>query len=73
MVKCFVIAKYLMGSVIMLKLPMKIRVILGIAALLLFGFLALIHSNCYGELFTLLVLPGGYIFIWLNPELMRGD
>jgi len=57
----------------MLKLPMGIRIILGIIALLIFGFAALILSNLYGEICELLILPGAFIFTWLNPELMGGN
>ncbi len=56
----------------MLKLPMGIRIILGIVALLVFGFAALFLSNFYGEIFELLILPGAFIFTWLNPELTGG-
>lgn len=57
----------------MMKLPMTVRVLLGIAAVLVSMAVANAVSSTWGEASLFLVLPGAAVFIWLNPELMRGD
>ena len=59
----------------MLKLPMWVRVVLGGSAVLLFEILSLYLEYFAGwaEYGQLALLPGAGIFVYLNPELIRGD
>ena len=59
----------------MLKLPMWVRVGLGVAAILLFEILSLYLEYFAGwdEYGQLALIPGAAIFVYLNPELIRGD
>jgi len=51
----------------------RTRLILGIAAVLISVLLVWLLTDLLGEGALLLLLLGGGIFIWLNPELMRGE
>ena len=51
----------------------RTRLILGIAAVLVSILLVWGLTAVLGEMALLLVLLGGGIFIWLNPELMSGE
>ena len=51
----------------------RTRLILGIAAVLVSVLLVWGLSPVLGEGSLLLLLVGGGIFIWLNPELMGGE
>ena len=57
----------------MMKRPMWIRALVGIGALLFFLVLSILTQSVLGEYSLFLILPGAGIFIYLNPELMRGD
>ena len=57
----------------MMKLPKHIRLILGIAAVLVSVLLVWLLSQLLGDGAMLLLLVGGGLFVWLNPELMRGE
>ncbi len=57
----------------MKTLSKKVRLILGIAAVLVSVLLVWGLTAVLGEMALLLVLLGGGIFIWLNPELMSGE
>ena len=57
----------------MKNLSKKVRLILGIAAVLVSVLLVWGLTAVLGEMALLLVLLGGGIFIWLNPELMSGE
>ena len=57
----------------MKNLSKKVRLILGIAAVLVSVLLVWGLTPVLGEGATLLLLVGGGIFIWLNPELMGGE
>ena len=61
-------------SVIYMKhRPKKVRLILGIAAVLISVLLVWLLSGILGEAAMFFLLIGGGIFIWLNPELMGGE
>ena len=53
--------------------PQKIRLGLGIAAVLLSVVLTWSLSNVLGGISVLFLLLGGAVFVWLNPELMSGN
>lgn len=55
------------------KFPMVVRVVLGAAAVLVSAVASWLLEPVLGNMAMFLLLPGGAIFIWLNPELMRGD
>ena len=57
----------------MMKWPMWIRVLAGIGAVLFFLVLSILAQSVLGEYSLFLLVPGAGIFIYLNPELMRGD
>lgn len=57
----------------MKHLSKRVRLILGIAAVLVSVLLVWGLAPVLGEMSLLLVLLGGGIFIRLNPELMSGD
>ena len=57
----------------MKRLSKTARLILGIAAVLISVLLVWLLSGILGEAALFFLLPGGGIFIWLNPELMRGE
>lgn len=57
----------------MKNLSKKVRLILGVAAVLVSVLLVWGLAPVLGEMALLLVLLGGGIFIWLNPELMGGE
>ena len=57
----------------MQNLSKRTRLILGIAAVLVSVLLAWGLIPVLGEGATLLLLVGGGLFVWLNPELMRGE
>lgn len=51
----------------------RARLILGIAAVLVSVLLVWLLSGLLGGMAMLFLALGGGIFIWLNPELMRGE
>ena len=57
----------------MKRLSKRTRLILGIAAVLFSVLLVWLLTDVLGEMAMFLLLVGGGIFIWLNPELMRGE
>lgn len=57
----------------MKRLSKRTRLILGIAAVLVSGLLVWLLSGLLGGMAMLFLALGGGIFIWLNPELMRGE
>ena len=57
----------------MKHLSKRVRLILGIATVLVSVLLVWGLAPVLGEMSLLLVLLGGGIFIRLNPELMSGD
>lgn len=57
----------------MTKWPMWVRVVLGVAAVLLCLISALFLQPWIGEYGLFLILPGAVVFICLNPELWRGE
>ena len=57
----------------MKHLSKSVRLILGIAAVLVSVLLVWGLAPMLGELSLLLVLLGGGLFVWLNPELMSGE
>ena len=57
----------------MKNLSKKVRLILGITAVLVSILLVWGLTPVLGEMSLLFVLLGGGIFIWLNPELMNGE
>ena len=57
----------------MMKWPMWIRVLVGTVAVLSCLVLSILAQSVLGEYSLFLILPGVGIFIYLNPELMRGD
>ena len=57
----------------MKNLPKRTRLILGIAAVLVSVLLVWGLAPVLDEMSLFLILVGGGIFIWLNPELMRGE
>ena len=57
----------------MKHLSKRTRLILGIAAVLISVLLVWGLAPVLGEASLLLILLGGGLFVWLNPELMRGD
>lgn len=61
-------------SVIYMKhRPKKVRLILGIAAVLISILLVWLLTDLLGGAAMFFLLLGGGIFIWLNPELMGGE
>ena len=57
----------------MKRLSKRTRLILGIAAVLIFVLLVWLLTDVLGEMAMLFLVLGGGIFIWLNPELMGGE
>ena len=57
----------------MKNLSKKVRLMIGIAAVLISILLVWGLTPVLGEGAMLLLLVGGGIFIWLNPELMAGE
>ena len=57
----------------MKNLSKRTRLILGIAAVLLSVLLVWGLEPVLGEMSLFLILVGGGLFIWLNPELMSGE
>ena len=57
----------------MMKWPMWVRVVIGVAAVLLCLISALLLQPWIGEYGLFLILPGAVVFIYLNPELWRGE
>ena len=57
----------------MMKRPVWIRVLAGIGAVLFFLVLSILAQPVLGEYSLFLLVPGAGIFIYLNPELTRGD
>lgn len=57
----------------MMKWPMWLRVLVGTVAVLFCLVLSILAQSILGEFSLFLILPGAGIFIYLNPELMRGD
>ena len=51
----------------------RTRLILGIAAVLISVLLVWLLTDLLGEAALFFRLLGGGIFLWLNPELMRGE
>ena len=56
----------------MKNLSKRTRLILGVAAVLASVLLVWGLTPVLGELSLFLILAGGGLFIWLNPELMGG-
>ena len=63
----------LWGEMIMMRLSKRTRLILGIAAVLVSVLLSRGLTSFLDDMSLLIVLLGGAIFVWLNPELMRGE
>lgn len=57
----------------MMKWPMWVLVVVGVAAVLLCLISALFLQPWIGEYGLFLILPGAAVFICLNPELWRGE
>lgn len=57
----------------MMKWPMWVLVVIGVAAVLLCLISALLLQPWIGEYGLFLILPGAVVFICLNPELWRGE
>ena len=57
----------------MKRLSKRTRLILGIAAVLISVLLVWLLTDLLGEAAMFFLLLGGGIFLWLNPELMRGE
>ena len=57
----------------MMKWPMWVRVLVGTVAALFFLVLSILAQSVLGEYSFFLILLEAGIFIYLNPELMRGD
>ena len=55
-----------------MKLGRKARLLLGILAILVSLLLSWILWGWLGNFALLTLAPGGFLFIWLNPELMGG-
>ena len=55
------------------SLSKRTRLILGIAVVLFSVLLVWLLTDVLGEMAMFLLLVGGGIFIWLNPELMCGE
>lgn len=51
----------------------RTRLILGIGAVLISILLVWLLTDVLGEVSIFFILIGGGVFIWLNPELMRGE
>lgn len=51
----------------------KKRFIIGVTAFLFFVILSHCLSDILGNLSMLLIILGSIIFVYLNPELMRGE
>lgn len=58
---------------VMKNYSQRTRLILGIAAVLISVLLVWLLTDVLGEAAMFLLPVGGGIFIWLNPELMRGE
>ncbi|MEG0824600.1 MAG: hypothetical protein RSE09_02245 [Oscillospiraceae bacterium] len=56
----------------MMKLNCKLRLLLGILAILVSLLLSWGLWGWLGNFSLLALVPGGFLFIWLNPELMGG-
>ena len=61
------------GEKEMKNLPKWLRLVLGIAAVLISIVLSWVLEFVLGELSLFLLLPGALLFIYLNPELMSGE
>ena len=57
----------------MMKWPMWVRVVIGIVAILLSLALNFLLQPFLGEYSQFLLFPGMTVFVYLNPELIRGD
>ena len=57
----------------MKKRSKRARLILGVAAVLVSILLVWGLTPLLGEGAMLLLAVGGGVFVWLNPELMRGE
>lgn len=57
----------------MKNLPKWLRLVLGIAAVLISIVLSWVLEFVLGELSLFLLLPGALLFVYLNPELMSGE
>lgn len=57
----------------MKNLSKKVRLILGIAAVLISVLLVWLLTDVLGEAAMFFLLLGGGIFLWLNPELIGGE
>ena len=60
-------------NLFMMKWSMWVRVVIGVAAVLLCLISALFLQPWIGEYGLFLILPGAVVFIYLNPELWRGE
>ena len=56
-----------------MKWPMWLRVVLGAAAMVLSVVLGYLLIPVLGDMSMLLAAAGLAAFVYLNPELMRGD
>lgn len=61
------------GADEMKKLPLPVRILLGAASVLVSVAVSWFLEPFLGDMSLFLILPGAAVFIWLNPELMRGD
>lgn len=57
----------------MRRISKKKRFIIGVIAFLFFVILSHCLSDILGNLSMLLIILGSIIFVYLNPELMRGE
>lgn len=57
----------------MRRISKKKRFIIGVIAFLFFVILSYCLSDILGNLSMLLIILGSIIFVYLNPELMRGE
>ena len=57
----------------MKRLSKRTRLVIGIATVLISILLVWLLTDVLGEVSMLFLLIGGGVFIWLNPELMRGE
>lgn len=57
----------------MKNLSKRTRLILGVAAVLISVLLVWGLAPVLGEMSLFLILVGGSLFVWLNPELMGGE
>lgn len=56
----------------MKKLPLPVRILLGAASVLVSVAVSWFLEPFLGDMSLFLMLPGAAVFIWLNPELIRG-